>query len=453
MLVSYSDTKLPVYYPSGTRMIGLSNPLRDKPTSTLSEYNCVASQPFLSNNEWYTKIYYRGSTSFIGRNRNVDGTTNGIFNDINVNNYVGGTSKYNKYSSNKLFISGMKGLRIPYNNIIPPTSTDIANNIPYYYVDDLAFNNVTYISPIQPGYYNTNNPLIEDYQPYLTTDVNNRKVYGQFLQNDTNFESNSIGNNITNYYDTRYKFYDGVNSYDYPFVIIKGFYLGYGGHIQERHNSDIVNTIVNNNTGFTVDKVSQVGTTQYIYTEVPISFSQYFVPSKFNTYDRSGTKARNRLSDLPLDIEYGILDGTLGDLDTYSQSNILSIYGNSGRIVKKSITTPYDLNQNNYVFLVIPDLNHIDPVENNDLNVVQGSAFAKILFPGNSSTLYNTYVSSQKVYYDYLFNNLSQLEIAFVTNNGNLFDFNGAEHSFSLEITEIIDKLEYINPRFGNIEF
>jgi len=87
------------------------------------------------------------------------------------------------------------------------------------------------------------------------------------------------------------------------------------------------------------------------------------------------------------------------------------------------------------------------------LNVAQGSAFAKILFPGNSNTLYNTYVSSQKVYYDYLFNNLSQLEIAFVTNNGNLFDFNGAEHSFSLEITEIIDKLEYINPRFGNIEF
>ena len=25
--------------------------------------------------------------------------------------------------------------------------------------------------------------------------------------------------------------------------------------------------------------------------------------------------------------------------------------------------------------------------------------------------------------------------------------------SFSIEITEIIDKLEYINPRFGNIEF
>ena len=43
------------------------------------------------------------------------------------------------------------------------------------------------------------------------------------------------------------------------------------------------------------------------------------------------------------------------------------------------------------------------------------------------------------------------LEITFITNEGHLFDFNGSEHSFSIEITEIIDKLEYINPRFGNI--
>jgi hypothetical protein len=287
--------------------------------------------------------------------------------------------------------------------------------------------------PAKPDYYISANPLVEDYQPYLTNDINNRKVYGQFLQNDTNFES-GIGNNITNYYDTKYKFYDSTSSYDYPYIVVKGIYLGYGGHIQERQNSDIVNTIVNNNLGFRVDKVSLVGTTQYIYTELPISYSQYFIPNKFNSFEKSGTKARSRLSDLPLDIEYKILDGTLGNVDDFNKSNILSIYGNEGRLVRKNITTPYDLNQNNYVFLVIPDLNHIDPIENNDLNVAEGSAFAKILFPGNSNTLYNTYVSSQKVYYDYLFNNLNQLEIAFVTNNGSLFDFNGADHSFSLKL-------------------
>jgi hypothetical protein len=452
ILVSYTDSKLPIYYPEDVRIIGLANPLRDKPTSTLAEYNCVASQPFLSNNEWYTKIYYRGSTQFIGRNRNIDGSVKGVFNDININNYVGGNAKYNKYNSNKLFISGMKGLRIPYININKPPETTLVNNTPYYYENDLIFNNIRYMSPVEPSYYVSNDPLVEDYQPLLTTDVNNRSVYGQFLQNDNNFES-GIGNNITNYYDTKYKFYNSNQGFEYPYIIIKGIYLGYGGHIQERQNADIVNTIVNNNIGFRVDKVSVVGTTQYLYIELPISYSQYFNSNKFNTFDKSGTKSRNRLSTLPLDIEYKILDDTLADIDNYSLSNVLNIYGDKGRIVRKNITTPYDLNQNNYVFLVIPDLNHIDPVENNDLNVAQGSAFAKILFPGNSSILYNTFVSSQKVYYDYLFNNLNQLEIAFVTNNGALFDFNGAEHSFSLEITEIIDKLEYINPRFGNIEF
>ena len=50
------------------------------------------------------------------------------------------------------------------------------------------------------------------------------------------------------------------------------------------------------------------------------------------------------------------------------------------------------------------------------------------------------------------FNNLSELEITFITNDGYLFDFNGSEHSFAIEITEIIDKFEYINPRYGNIE-
>ena len=67
--------------------------------------------------------------------------------------------------------------------------------------------------------------------------------------------------------------------------------------------------------------------------------------------------------------------------------------------------------------------------------------------------IFNTYMGASKIFNDHLFNNLTELEIAFITNDGYLFDFNGAEHSFALEITEIIDKFEYINPRFGNIEF
>ena len=101
--------------------------------------------------------------------------------------------------------------------------------------------------------------------------------------------------------------------------------------------------------------------------------------------------------------------------------------------MKKNISTPYNLSPNNYIFMYIPNLNHIDTVQNNLVN----KAFAKILLPGDSNRmLYNTFVGGNKVFYDYLFNNLDQLEISFLTNSGNLFDFNGANHSFSIEITQ-----------------
>ena len=99
--------------------------------------------------------------------------------------------------------------------------------------------------------------------------------------------------------------------------------------------------------------------------------------------------------------------------------------------------------------MVIPDLNHISSVQNNDID----KGFAKILLPGESTkTLFSSFVAGTKIFYNNLFNNLTELEITFITNDGYLFDFNGSEHSFAIEITEIIDKFEYINPRFGNIE-
>ena len=128
----------------------------------------------------------------------------------------------------------------------------------------------------------------------------------------------------------------------------------------------------------------------------------------------------------------------------------LSIFGKNGKMVRKIIKTPYDLNPNNYIYMVIPNLNHIKSVQNNEIE----GAFAKILLPGDSNqTLFSSFVAGTKIFYNNLFNNLNELEITFITNEGHLFDFNGSEHSFSIEITEIIDKLEYINPRFGNIEF
>jgi hypothetical protein len=441
-LVQVVSTDMPssIYYPPDARLIALANPLRDKPTSQLTEYNCASTQPFLSGNEWYTKIFYKGSTEFLGKYTDFQNNINTVFNDIDYNKYVGGIPKYNKYESAELFISGMKGLQIPYTDISIPEIS--ANNSNYYTNTNII------MKPSIPDYYITTNPIIEDYSPYLITDQNNRTIYGQFVNIDKNYYNRSTLS-FNKYYDTGLSFKDTNSSYEYPYVIVKGLYFGYGGHMQERPNKEIINTIVNNNIGLTVNKINVVDTTQYIYTELPVVYSQYFLQNNFNQFNKSNSKARNRLNNIPYDIESDYIDKIFENRDNIL--DLVSIYGRNGRIVKKNITTPYNLNPNNYIFLVIPNLNHIGTIQNYD---IKDGAFAKILLPGDTNrVLYNTHVAATKVYYDYLFNNLSQLEIAFVTNGGNLFDFSGSEHSISLEITEIVDKLEYINPRYGNIEF
>jgi len=66
-------------------------------------------------------------------------------------------------------------------------------------------------------------------------------------------------------------------------------------------------------------------------------------------------------------------------------------------------------------------------------------AFAKIQLcdiPG--TILYNSFVPINK-YYDDPLNELYQLQISFYSPDGYLFDFNGAEHSFTIEIISIAD--------------
>jgi hypothetical protein len=297
--------------------------------------------------------------------------------------------------------------------------------------------------PFSSDYYTTDNPLSEDYSPYLTSDRNTRKVFGVFQRG-----------NDWDYTDKSYKYYETDEGVQYPYIIVPGFYLGYGGRIQERQDEDIVNSMVNNDNGLKVSRVSRIGGKQYIYTELPVQQSYLFeniTQKSLKSVTKIADKTRNRLPDLPYDVQFNYIDRMFQD--TNYLNSLISLFGVDGRIVKKRINNPYELNQNQYVFLVIPNLNHIDNIQNTSFTNTDG-AFSKILLPGDSNrTVYNTYVASNKVYYDKLFTNLSELEIAFVTNKGTLFDFNGADHSFTLEITEIIDKLEYINSRVGNIEY
>ena len=57
-------------------------------------------------------------------------------------------------------------------------------------------------------------------------------------------------------------------------------------------------------------------------------------------------------------------------------------------MIRKIIKNPYDLNPDNYIYMVIPNLNHIESVQNNSIK----GAFAKILLPGESTkTLFSSF--------------------------------------------------------------
>lgn len=416
--------------------------------SYLIERNNLATQSFTVNNKWYTKIFYNGSNFYDGTHINASGKTTSMFN-INTNTNIGGNPKYSRYESKNIFVSGMRGIKLPYIDISKKTfkySTIglLGDN------GDIRF----YIEPMNSGYYTTMPHIIEDFQPYLTIDGRNMNINGKFMEFEDKIYNNDLIQTSLNDNSQWININNGTeNEYEYPYVVVEGLFLGYGGTIQERYDRDITNTILNNDIGFFVNRVLEVNGNQLVYFKIPPIYQNFF--NYDDNLTQNQNKFRSRNDDLPINIQFKILDTRIKQSSEvqnewqYIVQNGLEFFGNGGRLVKKKIQTPYSLNPNNYIYLSIPNLNHIKPLQNNEVS----DAFAKILLPGESNrVLFNTYVGGSKIYYDGLFNNLNELEIAFLTNDGYMFDFNGSENSFTLEITELIDKFEYIDPKFGNIE-
>ena len=126
------------------------------------------------------------------------------------------------------------------------------------------------------------------------------------------------------------------------------------------------------------------------------------------------------------------------------------IIGTGGKIFKKKKDGAINIEENNYINMCLINLTSISNINTNNINNI----FAKILLPnGKNNILYNTFVPSIKTFYDAPLNFLDELYIKFIDNNNEEVNFSGMEHSFTLEIIELEDKLEYINSRTGNIEY
>jgi hypothetical protein len=101
----------------------------------------------------------------------------------------------------------------------------------------------------------------------------------------------------------------------------------------------------------------------------------------------------------------------------------------------------------NYILMTCEELPVIDTIGKIK------KAFAKIIFTGIPGKMcFNSFIATPKIFYEPI-NQLSQLTIAFYSPEGELYDFNGLEHSFTIEITTL-DDLPYdthINTHTGKI--
>jgi hypothetical protein len=113
-----------------------------------------------------------------------------------------------------------------------------------------------------------------------------------------------------------------------------------------------------------------------------------------------------------------------------------------GDVVLKQINAAIDFTGEKYIYMISRTLGGdfattTDGIEN---------VFAKIQLAGNAtSAIYNSFIGGIKIFYDAPLNELNELDFQFVTADGELFEFNDRNHSFTLEITEAIQKLEGTN--------
>ncbi len=120
-----------------------------------------------------------------------------------------------------------------------------------------------------------------------------------------------------------------------------------------------------------------------------------------------------------------------------------------GDIVLRSPNSAIDLTGEQYMFMVSEKIGgNIIPSH----DFTNGPIFAKIQIGGGANFQnFNTYGGANRIYYETPLTELAEIDFAFYTHDGVLVEFNGKDHSFILEITESLQKLEGtgFNARIG----
>jgi len=106
-----------------------------------------------------------------------------------------------------------------------------------------------------------------------------------------------------------------------------------------------------------------------------------------------------------------------------------------GTAIVKQLSKGINLDGENYIYFCINEF----PAMTVSSSIDTGIFYKLILNGAPGSTLFNTFVGNAFVPQEGLMAKLEYLTISFRTQENNLFQFNNAEHSFTLEVTEVVD--------------
>jgi len=245
---------------------------------------------------------------------------------------------------------------------------------------------------------------------------------------------------------------------NYHSIIIKGRFQGFGGTISFDSKSSIFDEITFNITDIKKD---------YNTIELDLHSNNNIICSYFRN---NNTGFRQTISDVykqnynknpinntsinpifsgfsqtPLQI-YNIIENPNEIIDYYDiYPSKFGYLGDEGIIYKKRIYKPQDINVNDYIYLCFKNIKSNITVEQNS-NIDNDIIFAKIYTRIQSlNNFYLDYTNYEIIFDLNLLPKLSELDVYFLSKNGDLVNFNNLDINFQLEIYEYVERVKNIN--------
>jgi len=253
-------------------------------------------------------------------------------------------------------------------------------------------------------------------------------------------------------------FSSNLKKNNYHSIIIKGRFQGFGGTISFDSKSSIFDEITFNITDIKKD---------YNTIELDLHSNNNIICSYFRN---NNTGFRQTISDVykqnynknpinntsinpifsgfsqtPLQI-YNIIENPNEIIDYYDiYPSKFGYLGDEGIIYKKRIYKPQDINVNDYIYLCFKNIKSNITVEQNS-NIDNDIIFAKIYTRIQSlNNFYLDYTNYEIIFDLNLLPKLSELDVYFLSKNGDLVNFNNLDINFQLEIYEYVERVKNIN--------